>query len=90
MIIHDDGSKEFKLPSGAVARVMPGKGKHAMEAIAICDGNTKKYMAALMMQLVTIDAKPQVLEDFEDMPLADYMKLQSEFSDQNFTSPAGM
>jgi hypothetical protein len=42
-----------------------------------------------MSQLVTIDGEGIVAEDLDEMDLQDYMMLQTEFSDQNFTLPQG-
>lgn len=83
------GSREFKLPSGKKAVIHKGKGRNAMEAMRICDGKTERYLPALMAQLVEIDGSYLVMEDFEDMDLQDFMALQGEFADQNFTLPQG-
>lgn len=86
----NDGVKKFTLPSGKTCEILPGKGKHARKAILMADGDGSKYLSALMMQLVLIDGESVVMEDLDEMPLADYMKLQAEFGDQNFTSPPGI
>lgn len=84
-----EGTKEFTLPSGKKAVIYPGKGKHATNAIKICGEDMSLYLPALMSQLVEIDGNRIVLEDLEEMPLQDFMMLQGEFADQNFTSPQG-
>jgi len=84
-----NGEKQFTLPSGKVAVIKEGKGLHARNAIKMCDGDMSLYLSALMSQLITIDGNPIVMEDLDEMPMQDYMKLQSEFADQNFTLPQG-
>ncbi len=83
------GAKEFNLPSGKRVVIYPGKGRHAMEAIKMCDGKMDRYLPALMSQLVEVNGHAVVMEDLEEMDLQDFMALQAEFSDQNFTSPQG-
>lgn len=84
-----NGGKTFTLPSGKVAVIKEGKGIHARNAIKMCDGDMSLYLSALMSQLITIDGNDVVMEDLDEMPMQDYMKLQSEFADQNFTLPQG-
>jgi hypothetical protein len=84
-----NGGKTFTLPSGKVAVIKEGKGLHARNAIKMCDGDMSLYLSALMSQLITVDGKELVMEDLDEMPMQDYMKLQSEFADQNFTLPQG-
>lgn len=84
-----NGTKEFTLPSGKKVVIYPGKGKHAMEAIKMCDGKMDRYLPSLMSQLIEIDGQGVVMEDLEEMDLQDFMSLQGEFADQNFTLPQG-
>lgn len=81
--------REITLPSGKKAVIHKGKGKHAIQAMKICDGKTEQYLPALMSLLIDIDGQALVMEDFEEMDMQDYMALQGEFADQNFTSPQG-
>lgn len=87
--MYPEGTKQFTLPSGKKAVIYPGKGKHATNAIKIVGDDMSRYLPALMSQLVEVDGYPVVLEDLEEMPLQDFMALQAEFADQNFTSPQG-
>lgn len=84
-----DGSKSFTLPSGKTCTIYKGKGKHAIQAMKICDGKTENYLPALMSQLIEIDGNGVVMEDFDEMDMQDFMAIQGEFADQNFTSPQG-
>lgn len=83
------GEKTFNLPSGKVAVIKKGKGLHARRAMQHSDGDGSKYLGSLMSQLVLIDGAPIVPEDLDEMDLQDYMALQTEFADQNFTLPQG-
>jgi hypothetical protein len=83
------GEKTFTLPSGKVAVIKKGKGLHARKAMQQADGDGSKYLGSLMAQLITIDGVGIVPEDLDDMDLQDYMALQAEFADQNFTLPQG-
>jgi hypothetical protein len=76
----------FDLPSGKKATILPGKGKHAIEAQKVSGENSEKYLPALMAQLVTIDGKGLVMEDFLEMELPDYMVVMTEVSNENFIS----
>jgi hypothetical protein len=82
-------AKEFTLPSGKKVVIFKGKGKHATEAIKVMGGDSSKYLNALISQLVEIDGQKVVMEDLEELDLQDYMKIQAEFADQNFTLPQG-
>lgn len=84
-----DNSREITLPSGRKATIEVGKGFHARKAMEMADGNTGLYLPSLMSQLIRIDGEYLVMEDFDELPLQDYMALQAEFADQNFTSPQG-
>lgn len=77
-------AKAITLPSGKIAVITKGKGKHAMRAMEIAGGKGSMYLPALMAQLVTIDGAQLVAEDLAEMPLTDYMTLQTEFAEQNF------
>lgn len=83
------GAKTFTLPSGKVVVMAKGKGIHGRKAIQQADGDGSLYLNCLMAQLVTIDGQGIVPEDIDELALPDYMSLQAEFADQNFTSPQG-
>jgi hypothetical protein len=79
-----DGTKALTLPSGKVATILPGKGIHSRKAVQMIDGDMSLYINALMCQLVEIDGKKVVMEDFDQMNIKDYNTLMAEFSDANF------
>jgi hypothetical protein len=83
---NDDGSVTIKLSTGKVALIKQGKGKHARLAQRNIDKeqNPDSYMTALMASLVTIDDKAIVPEEMDELPLKDYMAIQTEFSLLNF------
>lgn len=78
--------RNFKLPSGKEATLLPGKGKHAIAAQQVAGDNSEKYLPALMAQLVKVDGKALVMEDFLEMDLPDYMVIMTEVSNENFIS----
>lgn len=80
--------KELTLPSGAKAQIIEGKGKHARQATKLMSGDSSLYMPALMSQLVTIDGKKMVMEDFDEIPLVDYNAIAVELSETTFLSAA--
>lgn len=79
---------QITLSDGRIAEVRAGKGRDAMNAQKVSGTDTSKFFAALMAQLVTIDGKSLVMEDFEELPLQDFLVLQGELAGANFTSPA--
>lgn len=74
----------YTLSDGRVCTILPGKGRHAVEATRICNGDQSLWMPSLMAQLVKIDGNVMVQEDFLDLDLRDYMALTAELSG-NFT-----
>lgn len=78
------GTKEIKLPSGKVAKIIPGKGIHSRKAVKMIDGDMSLYINALMAQLVEIDGKKIVMEDLDEFDIKDYNILMAEFSTANF------
>jgi hypothetical protein len=79
-----EGVKEVTLPSGKVATIFPGKGRHSVAAQKMCGSDTSKFINCLMYQLVEIDGQRQTIEDFEELSLRDYNKLVEAFSGENF------
>lgn len=73
------GTKTLTLPSGKTAILTEGKGKHAMEAGRIANGDQAKFMPALVSLLVVYDGRAIVMEDIEEMPLNDYLSIMAEF-----------
>lgn len=75
---------KITLPSGKVAEFFPGKGSDAMSAQRDMGEDSSKYLVCLMSRLVEIDGRKMVPEDFAELPLSDFMKLQTEFATTNF------
>ena len=77
-------TKKITLPSGKIAEIAEFKGKHIREAQRIADGEADKIIFALISLLTTIDGYPVLIEDLDEMPGKDVMKLTAEFSEANF------
>lgn len=78
-------AKEITLPvSQKKVKIFEGKGKHAITATRMCGGKQEDYLPALMSQLVEIDGKLYVPEDFAELHIKDYNAIQSEIVDVNF------
>lgn len=84
--VHPDLAKEIILSDGKIAKIFKGKGKHAQKAMrAVGDSKDNTlYLASLMSQLITIDEKELVPEEFGDLPMKDYNELMSQFVEINF------
>jgi hypothetical protein len=77
--------KEFILSTGEKVLIKEAKGHHAERAMRIAgSGQQEKYLTALMSFTVTINGKPVIPELLSDLPLKDYLLIQSEFADLNF------
>lgn len=76
--------KTFLLSDGRTCRVVKGKGRHVMQATRVSDGLGDKFLYSMIALLTTIDGKGIVTEDLEDLPMADLLKIQTEFSELNF------
>lgn len=79
---------QIKLSDGRTAEVRAGKGRDAMKAQRVSGADMSKFFPALMAELVTIDGQALVMEDFEELPLQDFLTLQGELAGANFTLPA--
>lgn len=77
-------TREVQLPSGRIAVIGEFKGRHVREAQRVSDGASDKYLFALIAMLTTIDGQPVLMEDLDEMPGGDVMKLMGEFSEANF------
>ncbi len=75
---------EVTLSNGRIALIKAGKGRDAKEALRISGGREDEYMNALMSRTVLIDGKPVVPEELDELPMNDYIKIQTEFSEINF------
>ena len=78
--VHNDGSKEFELPSGKIAIIKPFKFKHIQEAQKISGTNTENFIPAIIAITTTIDGKPVIMEDVIDMDGWDGLELMGKFS----------
>lgn len=76
--------KTIKLPSGKEAKILEFKGKHIREAQRIAGTDVSKFIFAMIAVTTTIDNKPIVMEDLDEMDGRDVIKLQAEFSEENF------
>lgn len=77
-------AKTIALPSGKKAEIKDFKGKHIRDAQRIADGDVSKFIFAMIAVTTTIDNKPIVMEDLDEMDGRDVLKLQAEFSAENF------
>ena len=78
--------REFVLSTGEKVIIREAKGHDAERAMRFAgSGQQEKYMSALMSYTTTLDGKPVVPEALGDLPLKDYLKIQGEFADINFS-----
>lgn len=76
---------ELTLSTGASCKVVALKGRDMVQAQRVADGDQAKVMFALTAIATTIDGKQIVVEDLEDMPLSDAVKIQQAFGEINFS-----
>jgi hypothetical protein len=74
-----DGTVELVLPSGAEAVLKPYKGKHIRIAQKLSQGDETKLVPAIISQVVTVNGKPVIMEDMDEMHGPDVLKLMGEF-----------
>lgn len=77
--------KVITLPSGATAEINPFKGKHVREANRLSDGDASLFIFAMIATTCTVNGKPIVIEDLEEMDGRDVLRLQGEFAVENFS-----
>lgn len=75
--------KTINLPSGKVAQVTDFKGRHIREAQKVAGTETEKYLFALIAATTTIDDKPIVMEDLDNMEGFDVLELMKAFGSGN-------
>ena len=81
-----ESRREFTLSTGEKVVIREAKGHDAERAMRFAgSGQKEKYLSALMSCTTTVDGKPIVPEELSDLPLKDYLKIQGEFSDVNFS-----
>ncbi len=76
--------RTIELPSGRKAELKEFKGKHIKEAQRIAGENSENLIYAIIAMLTTIDGQPVMMEDLDDMPGKDLLKLMAEFGEANF------
>lgn len=77
-------NKTITLSDGRVAVIRDGKGSDSIAAQRLMGGKSELYFAALMSLLVTVGEKSLLMEDFLEMPLKDFTKIQVELADNAF------
>lgn len=82
--VQDVGTKTFDLPSGRSASIQEFKGKHIKMAQRIVGEDSDNLIYAIIAMLTTIDGQPVVMEDFDEMPGKDALRLMGEFGEANF------
>lgn len=75
--------KTIALPSGKTAQVIDFKGRHIREAQKVAGTETEKYLFALIAATTTIDEKPVVMEDVDEMDGFDVLELMKAFGSGN-------
>lgn len=78
--IHNDGTKEFKLPSGKIAKIKPFKFHHIQAAQRVSGTVSEDFMPALIATTTVIDNKSMVLEDVIEMDGWDGLDLMGKFT----------
>lgn len=76
-------TKKIELKDGKIAVIGEFKGKHISAAQRLVGDDKEKMILALIATCVTIDGKPILIEDLDEMPGSDVLKLMGEFS-ENF------
>lgn len=72
--------KEVTLPSGANATFYRRKGIALINAQRKAGGDSSRVAFAMLSEVVEIDGKQCMMEDFDEMDLFDVMCLNEEFS----------
>lgn len=72
--------KEVQLPSGAQAVFYRRKGIALINAQRKAGSDSSRVAYALLSEIVEVDGKPCLMEDFDEMDLFDVMCLSEELS----------
>lgn len=67
----------IELPSGRTAIIYKGKGLHVRKAQKLMGDDSTLYLNALMSMLVEIDGQYLLMEQYDEMEMADYTELMS-------------
>lgn len=73
-------AKEKTLGDGRIAVITDFKGKHVLQAQKESNGEEDTFLATLIAKTTTIDGKPIVKEDLEEMDGFDFLIIMGEFS----------
>jgi len=76
-----DVFKEVVLPSGIQAVFFRRKGRALLNAQRKAEGDASRISFALLSEVVEINGKPCLMEDFEEMDLFDVMRLTEEMGE---------
>lgn len=77
-------NKIVNLTSGAVAEILPFKGRTVFEAQKRIADTGEDFMKVLISMTTKVDGKEVVVEDLDEMPGMDVIELLGEFSGANF------
>ena len=77
-------NKKISLTSGAVAEILPFKGRTVFEAQKRIADTGEDFMKVLISMTTKIDGSPIVIEQLDEMPGMDVIELLGEFSGANF------
>lgn len=77
-------NKIVNLTSGAVAEILPFKGRTVFEAQKRIADTGEDFMKVLISMTTKVDGKDVVVEDLDEMPGMDVIELLGEFSGANF------
>jgi hypothetical protein len=72
--------EKIELSIGKVAMVNPCLGKHIRQATKMAGTDQSMFMPAVMALLVTIDGNACTMEQFDELPGADYMAILNKVS----------
>ena len=73
--------KEIPLPSGSNAIFYKRKGVALINAQRKAGGDSSRVAFALLSEIVEVDGKPCMMEDFDEMDLFDVMRLSEELGE---------
>ncbi len=76
----EDGSEEFKLPSGVICVKKPFTARDSKQCIKQAHGNEDNLMDAIIAKTCTFDGKGLVMEEIPDIDGMDYMFLLGKLS----------
>jgi hypothetical protein len=79
--------KEITLPSGAKATFYRRKGVALINAQRKADGDASRVAFALLSEIVEVDGKPCLMEDFDEMDLFDVMRLSEVLGEMGKSGP---